>query len=186
MTINSLNKKFQIEFNKQISLKPGEWAVSDREVVISTLLGSCIAVCLYDPLRKIVGMNHFLVAYPRVSEANSVEMQRMGHFGITSMEMMIKKMIGLGAQKERIQAKVFGGASVLGNASSQMDAKSIGDENIEFIFNYLETEGIQITSQSVGGQKGRTVYFESKDYAVYMKTIKSPFNLNPQTQQKAG
>jgi chemotaxis protein CheD len=137
----------------QPSLRPrhisqGEYAsgiAGDRS--ITTILGSCVATCLYDPESQIGGMNHFLLpesANATVSAAS---------FGINAMELLINDLIKLGASRRLLKAKVFGGARMIAGLSD------IGQKNAEFVLNFLQREDIECTGQSLGGEQARRVEF---------------------------
>ena len=126
------------------SIVAGEVFASDKAIQISTLLGSCIAVCLFDPSAKVGGMNHFLL--PEGSGANS----ETACYGIHAMELLINEMMKLGGNRSRMVAKLYGGARVMGNCLRE---STIGEKNAAFIRQYLTTEGIPILEQKVGGTR---------------------------------
>ncbi len=163
------------EGRRRYSLDPGDFYVTrEHDVVLSTLLGSCVAACLYDPLKNIVGMNHFLLAnrqYARKSP-NILESD-VGRYGIHSMEVLINEMMKQGALKSRLKAKVFGGGNVLKNMSRACKDNSscVGEVNSRFVVAYLNNESIPITASHLGGDHGRVIYFKSADHSVYMRRI---------------
>ena len=97
----------------RIIIDPGEFYVSNKQEVISTLLGSCVAACLYDPVNKVIGMNHFLLAYKHHSFDKPVIESEEGRYGLQSMELLINGMMAKGASRLNIKAKCFGGGDVL-------------------------------------------------------------------------
>ena len=126
----------------------GEHAVgSAPEEVISTILGSCVAVCLWDPERSIGGMNHILLPD---TQAGSDGMDR---FGGAAMEFLVNDLVKRGADRDRLRAKVFGGASMLSGKSD------IGARNAAFAEAYLEAEGIPCDAENTGGTAARQVRF---------------------------
>ena len=135
---------------------------SDRPVVIKTLLGSCIAVCLHDPLRSVGGMNHFML--PR-GQANGVESTR---FGVHAMDRLIGATMRLGGDRRRFTAKVFGGAAVLDLKGS---TGSVSQENIDFITAFLDAEGIPVLSADVGGTYARRVNFHTGTGRAFVKRV---------------
>ncbi|MBR9827633.1 MAG: chemotaxis protein CheD [Oceanospirillales bacterium] len=153
---------------KRINLLPGGVQVSrDPEVVISTLLGSCVAACLYDSRAGVFGMNHFLLAsrsgrhyQPLTSEA--------GRYGVHAMELLINELLKAGADRSRLQAKVFGGANVLANAGGVF---AVGDVNARFVLAFLKEESIPVVASDLGGRNGRQLRFQGQDYAVYVKLL---------------
>ena len=129
-------------------LLQGECKVSaDPDVVLTTLLGSCVAACLHDPEAKVGGMNHFLVPF------GSAGCTRSERFGIHAMEVLINDLLKLGAQKSRLQAKLFG-AAVLEEGMS-----FVGKENARFAKHFLEHEGIPCVASSLGGRRGRRLRY---------------------------
>lgn len=154
---------------KRINLMPGEIQVStDPEAVLTTLLGSCVAACLYDPVAKVFGMNHFLLASRSSRHVDSV-VSEAGRYGVHAMELLINGLLKQGASRERLKAKVFGGANVLTHASG--DQFAIGEINAGFVRTFLENEEIPLVASDLGGQTGRQVHFQGRDYAVYVKLL---------------
>ncbi len=119
----------------------GQVFATRRPTAIRTLLGSCIAACLYDPVAKVGGMNHFLLPAGRDDEPTSAR------FGVHAMELLINAIMRQGGQRERLQAKIFGGAHVLETMSSSVPAK-----NIAFIREFLTTENIPLKAHLLGGE----------------------------------
>jgi chemotaxis protein CheD len=157
---------------KRITIQPGGYQVSSGEVMLSTLLGSCVAACLYDAQRAIIGMNHFLLARKQnYSAGDSMLMSNAGRYGVHAMELLINGMLKLGAQRDNLRAKVFGGGNVLPGVPREDCFFNIGDINSRFVVDFLRNENIPIVSQGLGGVQGRVIHFVSTDYAVYVKTI---------------
>lgn len=126
----------------------GDFAISDDpEAVLATILGSCVATCLYDPVAKIGGLNHFLL--PGFCDSSSGTQS----CGLNMMELLINGLLRKGAMRSRLQAKVFGGADMNGGLTS------IGAQNVEFTRTFLRHEGIPCSGESVGGQAGRRIQF---------------------------
>ena len=136
---------------RRLSIVQGEHAiVKEPQVVVSTVLGSCISVCLHDPVSRIGGMNHFLLGEPNGRRMNEVEMQR---YGVHSMEVLINKMMAEGADRRRLRAHVYGGANVVANLGH------IGSRNAQFARDFLEVENIITVHEDVGGSFARRVEF---------------------------
>lgn len=130
-----------------VYITQGQHAVGrDAEMVITTILGSCISICLWDPVTQVGGMNHLLL--PDVKQ----DSQSLSA-GALDMDLLINKMMPLGAERPRLRAKIFGGSSML---SGRTD---IGSRNAEFGRRYLATEGIPCDAESLGGTKARRVKF---------------------------
>jgi chemotaxis protein CheD len=159
---------------KKVVLKPGEHFVSaETDVVVSTLLGSCIAACLYDPVRRVVGMNHFLLASHRYSREIPVCLSEAGRYGIHSMELIINGMMKLGAGRQGIRAKVFGGSSMLSGPATPGNFACVGEVNCRFIVEFLKNDGIPQISSDLGGNRGRVILFDAADYSVYVRKMKA-------------
>lgn len=133
---------------KIVNVIQGEYAVScDPTCVMTTVLGSCISICLHDAEAAIGGMNHFLLP-KRSGEAGNNE-----RFGAYSMELLINALLKEGAAKSRMVAKIFGGASMTSFK------QGIGEKNIEFAHEFLSDEAIPIIAESCGGFEARKVRF---------------------------
>jgi len=164
-TFNHKIKRYMYE------LFAGEYyATRDKDIALSTLLGSCVAVCLKDKRNGVVGMNHFML--PGKVDSAKVMFSEDGRYGINAMEKMVNDMMKLNSRRENMEAKVFGGGQV-------MDYKltSVAQLNIEFALAYLEMEGIPIISQDVGGNYGRKLLLFPENFSVYMKRISYQKNL---------
>ncbi len=146
----------------------GEYiAVTKKEnAVLSTLLGSCVSVCLHDPHSKVSGMNHFMLPGKVTSE--DVLMSEDARYGMYSMELMINEMLKLGAIKSRLQAKVFGGGKVLNSTTSMGNVSS---SNVEFTRSFLNMENIPTISSDVGKNCGRKLFFYPESFTIYVKKI---------------
>lgn len=114
---------------------------------LSTVLGSCISVCLHDPVTRIGGMNHFLLAIGRGADSGHIR------FGVNAMEHLINEMLKVGASRARLQAKLFGGARMSANLAD------IGKANAEVAEEFLQNEGIAVLSKSLGGTSARRLVF---------------------------
>ena len=124
----------------------GQYAVSaDPDAVICTLLGSCVACCLRDPVLGAGGMNHFLLPDGQGSDSLS--------YGVNAMELLINELLRMGARRERLQAKLFGGGRLINGLSD------IGQKNGDFAKHFLENEGIAWTGGSLGGTSARRIEF---------------------------
>lgn len=141
-------------------IHPGDWAVEPQRP-IATLLGSCVAVCLYDPKLNLGGMNHFML--PQSSPGKEMDDLLRGDF---AMEVLINALLAKGAQKKRLIAKVFGGGNPV--TSIRM---SIGERNAQFAHEWLLRESIQVQASDVGGPWSRKILFESRNGAVWCKRI---------------
>nr|WP_320050040.1 chemotaxis protein CheD [uncultured Desulfuromonas sp.] len=155
------------EGNTRIIIDPGEYYVSDSPVMISTLLGSCVAVCLFDPVNKVMGMNHFLVSHNRVPLVHT----EAGRYGVHAMELLINDMLHLGAKRLYLKAKAFGGGNVLKGLRSGQNGMTVGEANVKFTKEFLSREGIELISESFGGESGRVVHFSYGTFSVYVRKV---------------
>lgn len=156
---------------KHVTLEPGELYASKEPVTISTLLGSCVAACLYDPVHRVVGMNHFMLSNRRYSRDLPHYRTDAGRYGIQAMELLINEMMHLGADRKKLQAKVFGGATILQRTGAIGNFFCVGEVNCRFIHDFLEDERIPIQAQELGGDKGRVIHFSNGDFAVYLRKV---------------
>jgi len=144
------------------SIHPGEWAVEQTRP-IATLLGSCVAVCLFDPKLRIGGVNHFML--PAGSRSANSEMDEM-LCGDYAMEVLVNSMLGKGGQKARLVAKAFGGGNIMSSIRT-----SIGDRNAIFAREWLEREGIALVAADLGGPWSRKIIFDPASGYAYCKRI---------------
>lgn len=139
---------------RPINVIEGSFKVSRREGdVLSTVLGSCVAVCLYDTLARLGGMNHFLLAEPSVGVANDAH--SLERFGAFAMEQLINEMLKNGARRETMRAHVYGGGML------RPGMERIGTANRAFARNFLERDRIVISHEDVGGNSARRVEFRA-------------------------
>ncbi|MGR9012501.1 MAG: chemotaxis protein CheD [Gammaproteobacteria bacterium] len=157
----------------RVIIDPGENYVTKKNEIISTLLGSCVAACLYDPVNRVVGMNHFLLAQQHSAHNIALLGSEGGRYGIHAMELLINQMLKQGAQRPHIKAKAFGGGDVLKLANELRGGQSIGALNCEFIKTFLSTERIPLVACSLGGNVGRNIFFLTSDFSVYVKNIEN-------------
>jgi chemotaxis protein CheD len=144
----------------------GEYYASKTPVIITTLLGPCVAVCLFDPIKKIGGMNHILLPGGAPSRDNIID----SRYGINAMELLINHMMKLGANRYKLTAKVFGGASILSSISNEFN---MGIKNVESVIDFLKIEKIPIINYNFGGVDSRRIYYHSDTSDVLIKRIKS-------------
>lgn len=157
---------------KRITINPGEYYVSDEEVVITTLLGSCVSVCLYDPYNRIVGMNHFLLSSRHYARNMPVCTTEAGRYGIHSMELLINEIWNRGAKRGNLKAKAFGGGSILKTSDAfTSNCFTVGEVNVRFIREFLQNENIPMVASDLGGLVGRVINFHSRDYSVYVRKM---------------
>lgn len=150
----------------RVTISIGEYYVSREETIIYTLLGSCVAVCLFDPENRIGGMNHILL--PGQPDADKYDAS--ARYGINAMELLINGIMKLGGNRKKIIAKTFGGASVL---PSIPENRAVGRKIVDFVVKFLHDEGIKIVSRDFGGYDTRKIYFHTDTGDVFLKRITS-------------
>ena len=143
---------------------PGEYFVSSEPMVVYTVLGSCISVCLRDPLVNVGGMNHFMLSAP-TSGGGHDSWADSGRYGSFAMEMLINEILQRGGKKDRLEAKVFGGGKIYDGA---MD---IGAANAAWALDYLEREGVPLLKANVGDVCPRKVYYFTDSGKVLLKKL---------------
>jgi chemotaxis protein CheD len=158
----------------RIVLHPGDCQFTNQAVTYSTLLGSCVAVCLYDPVKRVMGMNHFLLATRNPSQKSSLLESEAGRYGMHAMELLINGVLKLGGKRANLRAKAFGGGNVLGRAcSDKSDFMCVGSMNVRFVREFLDNDGIPLVAADLGGVIGRQVHFTGSDFSVYVRAIES-------------
>ncbi|OHE84042.1 MAG: chemotaxis protein CheD [Lysobacterales bacterium RIFOXYA1_FULL_69_10] len=142
-----------------IKLLPADYVVTDRPVALVTLLGSCVAACLYDPTMAVGGMNHFMLpdggAADGDGRAAATGDNVSARYGMHAMELLINDLLKRGARRQRLLAKVFGGGNVL----SGFQTDPIGTRNARFVLEYLRAERIPVLAEDLGDIHPRKVCF---------------------------
>jgi len=134
-------------------LQPGRLFVSLEPAVITTILGSCVAICLWDATLRAGGMNHYMLPF-ETSPAGSC-----ARFGSVACRELIRRMIEMGTRRERLRAAVFGGACVVGNI--RVAGEHVGTKNVDLADALLAEERILVVHRDVAGRRGRKVCFET-------------------------
>jgi chemotaxis protein CheD len=143
----------------RVYLAPGRLYASAEDTQVTTILGSCVAVCLWDGAARVGGLNHYLL--PSGSPASP-------RFGDSAVGLLIERLLALGADRQRLKAKVFGGACVL---EAFRDTPSLGARNVEMAEQRLEAEGIPIIASDIGGYFGRKVVFDVSTGSAWVRAI---------------
>lgn len=152
------------DHKKNVTIKVGELYATSEPTIIYTLLGSCVAVCLFDPVKRIGGMNHiFLPGTPDLKNTDTTT-----RYGENAMRYLIKRVLNLGADRRNLVAKAFGGAHVIPAISQEL---GVGSKIVDFVLNYLNKEKIDIIAHDLGGFKTRKVYFHTDTGMVYIKRL---------------
>jgi chemotaxis protein CheD len=136
--------------------------VSEKPVMMNTVLGSCVSVCLWDKSKKIGGMNHFMLPF---WNGNGLASPKYGNI---AMQQLIDKITGMSCKHEDLVAKVFGGARMLREQSAYFD---IGRRNIDLAIRSLKDENIPVIASSTGGDKGRKIFFNTSTGEVLLKYL---------------
>lgn len=154
---NNRRHYFDTELNRHVShVMQGDYYVTSRkDVVLTTVLGSCIAACIRDPLRGYGGMNHFLL--PGNGPSNGIDEEGMANlsvrYGSFAMEQLINDLLSRGSLRGQLEVKVFGGGNVVKELSG------IGHRNADFIEKYLHTEGLTVSSSHLRGSHARKIQY---------------------------
>jgi chemotaxis protein CheD len=137
-----------------VKVFPGEFHVTARpDETLVTILGSCVAACIRDPVTKLGGMNHFMLPQGHSSGwGNDPQSTRYGNF---AMEKLINELIKGGCSRDRMEIKVFGGGNVIDSISN----RPVGTQNAEFVLHFLEAEGLRCAVQDLGGQYPRRIHY---------------------------
>lgn len=143
---------------------PGEYYVTGNNMLITTVLGSCVSACLRDPVSGIGGMNHFML--PDGGDADSPVSTSM-RYGAYAMEMLINRLLKAGVRRENLECKVFGGGAVIRG----MTSINVGDRNAAFVRRYLKAEGIPIVAADLNSTYPRKIVFFPKTGKVMMKKL---------------
>jgi chemotaxis protein CheD len=144
-------------------LHPGEVFVSADSHIVTTILGSCVAVCLWDPITRIGGINHFLL--PTFS-GQGIASPRFGNIAIQEL---IDQLSQLGTQRRNLLGKLFGGACVL--EAFRQRHHHLGLKNIEVARHLLEFQSIPLVGHDVGGQRGRKLVFQTDNGAAWVRSL---------------
>jgi chemotaxis protein CheD len=137
----------------RVYLQPGQLYAAGQPSAVTTVLGSCVAICLWDDAASIGGMNHYLLPFFAGAGKGSPR------FGNVAVAQLVERLIALGAARSRLQAKVFGGACVL--EAFQARQGHLGEKNAGVAFKLLEELGIPVVSRDVGGRSGRKLIFHT-------------------------
>ncbi|MDX9847614.1 MAG: chemotaxis protein CheD [Tenuifilaceae bacterium] len=151
-------------------LYPAALFASKEPHRVSTILGSCVAVCLYDPILQVGGINHYMLPFWNGQGLASPK------YGNIAIEKLVEKMLSLGSKKTNIRAKVFGGGEVIDTNISQFH---IGERNIKLAMEMLEELRIPIVAKSVGGKLGRKIEYYTLTGEVKQRYIDRTINPQP-------
>ena len=158
------NRYFDRHFESEAAkILPGEYFVTTKDMLLVTVLGSCVAACIRDPDSGIGGMNHFMVP----DDGGRETVAASARYGSFAMEVLINHLMKLGARRNRLEAKVFGGGAVMASLTSS----NVGQRNAEFVLNYLKTEKIPVVAKDLLDSYPRKVYYFPQTGRVLVKKL---------------
>jgi chemotaxis protein CheD len=161
----SQNSYFDRVFGKPaVKLLPGEYHATADETIITTVLGSCVSVCLYDAVNGVGGMNHYMLPGERKEMG---EGQASARYGVTAMALLLDHVLQLGAERVHLEAKIFGAGRVMDGMSD------VGRQNADFAVRYLNERKIRIVAIDVGATWPRKICFSPATGQVFVKRIQN-------------
>jgi chemotaxis protein CheD len=158
------NRYFDRTFGAEaVKVLPGEYFVTTTDMVLVTVLGSCVSACIRDREKGIGGMNHFMLA----ESVDRGALSASARYGNYAMEILVNHLMKLGARRQNLEAKVFGGGRVMASLESSM----VGERNAAFVLEYLKTEGIAMAAKDLLDVTPRKVYFFPASGRVLVKKL---------------
>ena len=162
---------FDREHNTEAAkIFPGEYYATARNMVLVTVLGSCVCACIRDKVSGVGGMNHFML--PHSGQDRNNPLGASARYGAYAMEILINQLLKMGAKRSNFEAKVFGGASVLRGFT----VNNVGERNAEFVTQFLKTEKIPVVAQDMLDVNPRKVYYFPATGLVRVKNLKQVHN----------
>jgi len=160
---------FQVETAK---ILPGEYYATNKDMALVTVLGSCVSACLRDRERGIGGMNHFMLPDEGKLVGTHGNVSASARYGVHAMELLINQILKLGGKRERLEAKVFGGGNVL----QGFMLSNVGEQNANFIVEYLNMERIPIMARDLLDVWPRKIYYFPRSGKVMVKRLRKVNN----------
>lgn len=158
------NRYFDRKFDAEaVKVLPGEYFVTATNMLMVTVLGSCVSACIRDREKGIGGMNHFMLA----DSGDTSAVSSSARYGTYAMEILINHLLKLGARKSSLEAKVFGGGRVMATLTSSQ----VGERNARFVMEFLATEGITVAARDLLDVYPRKVYFFPHNGKVLVKKL---------------
>lgn len=151
-----------------VKILPGGYYVTARNIVLSTVLGSCVSACIRDRHAGIGGMNHFML--PEAGDSDPLAAS--ARYGVHAMELLLNELAKSGARRSALEAKVFGGGAVV----SGMTSSHVGSRNAAFVIEFLKTEGIDIAARDLEGIYPRKLQFFPESGRVLVKKLRETHN----------
>jgi chemotaxis protein CheD len=145
---------------------PGEFFCTFKDMLIVTVLGSCVSACIRDRVSGVGGMNHFML--PDGGDGSNPLISASARYGTYAMELLINELLKSGARRENLEAKVFGGGNVLRG----LTALNVGERNAAFVRAYLKAEGIRVLAEDLNDVFPRKVYFFPRTGRVLVKKLR--------------
>jgi chemotaxis protein CheD len=143
-------------------LVPGGLFASEEPTLVTTILGSCVSVCLFDPARRIGGANHFLLPHWVQGPHES------NRYGVVAVATLIKKLVAFGSRGPELRAKIFGGARLLGSTSPASD---VGSKNAKLAQKLLAEAEVPVVAHDLGGDRSRKLVFRTSDGASWVRRL---------------
>lgn len=157
-----------------IKVSPGDYFVTREDLAITTILGSCISACIRDPETGIGGMNHFML--PDGDDQD--DQDRPLRYGMFAMEKLINELMKTGCKRQNLEIKLCGGGDMMGGSTN------IGDQNIDFIMQYLANDGLPLTASDMGGNQARRVAYFPLTGKMLIKKLDPRGNLGLAQQEQ--
>lgn len=149
-----------------VKVLPGGQHIGPQDnELIATVLGSCVAACLYDPVLRLGGLNHFMLPEDEAGLWGGASLAL--RYGNHAMEALINALLARGADRYRLECKLFGAGNVV------QGMRGVGDRNAEFVRRYVADEGLRVISEDLGGHRGRRVVFDPETGQVWRRLLKS-------------
>jgi len=167
------NRYFDPHFKCETAkILPGEYYATSKDMALVTVLGSCVSACIRDRETGIGGMNHFMLPEEGKLAGSHGNITAGGRYGVHAMELLINQILKLGGQRDRLEAKVFGGGNVL----QGFMLSNVGQQNAEFIVEYLNMERIPIAARDLLDVWPRKIYFFPRSGKVMVKRLRKVNN----------
>lgn len=171
------NRYYDRHFDSEAAkILPGEYFVTDSGMLLVTVLGSCVAACIRDTKTGMGGMNHFMLP----DDGGRETVGASARYGTYAMEVLINHLLKMGARRNSLEAKVFGGGAVMASLSSS----NVGTRNAEFVLDYLKTEKIPIVAKDLLDSYPRKVYYFPDSGRVMVKKLHRVHNETLFTREK--
>lgn len=151
-----------------VKILPGGYYVTSRDIILATVLGSCVSACIRDRRTGVGGMNHFML--PEAADADPLAAS--ARYGVHAMEMLLNELSKAGASRAALEAKVFGGGSVIAG----MTTSEVGKRNGAFVLEFLATEGIAVAAQDLGDIYPRKIQYFPRSGKVMVKKLREIHN----------